>query len=169
MKHVRTMLSAGLWLALIPGTLGAANDFHDGMQAYRDGNYQTALTIWKALADDGMVESQYNLGLLYYGGKGVERDPERAHDWYLRAATGGFPRAQYKVAEMYESGDGIRADLPRAHFWFSMAKRAKYEDAGKRRKHLAKTMTSSQIAMAELRMRQQKRREKGHPDPVSLD
>ena len=70
---------------------------------------------------------------------------------------------------MLEAGDGPREELPRAHFWFSMAKRQKYEDAGKRRKRLAKQMTSSQIAMAELRMRQQRRREKGRSDVVSID
>jgi len=169
MRIARTLLALGLMWTLIQPAQGAQSPFDEGMQAYRAGDFAGALEIWRPLAEEGMTEAQYNLGLLYYGGKGVEPDATEAHSWYLRAATGGFARAQYKVAEMYEAGDGVRRALPRAHFWFSMAKRQKYEDAGKRRKRLAKRMTSSEIAMAELRMRQQKRRESGHPDEVSLD
>lgn len=169
MRVKRLLLACGIWTTACTVVAASDTDFAAGLNAYRDGDFSAAYEIWEPLAESGMAEAQYNLGLLYHGGKGVKLDRGRALEWYLRAATGGFPRAQYKVAELYESGDGTRPDLSKAHFWFSMAKRAKFEDAGKRRKRLAERMTSSEIAMAELRMRQQKRRERGEPDVGSLD
>lgn len=162
-------LATWLGAAAIAAAPDTPTTFGDGLEAYQSGDYVRALGIWRPLAELGSPEAQFNLGLLFQQGNGVEADAARAYEWYRKAAEGGYPRAQYRVAEMLERGVGVRADLARAHFWFGMARRARYEDAKKRQRRLAKKMTSSQIAMAELRMRQQKRREKGRPDDVSLD
>ena len=49
-------------------------DFDRGVVAYESGNYATALREWTPLAEQGLVEAQYNLGQMYYKGKGVPKD-----------------------------------------------------------------------------------------------
>jgi TPR repeat protein len=135
-------------------------DFQAGMVAYERGDFETALREWRPVAEQGGVEAQFNLGLLYYHGKGLPADPAEAHAWYLKAAEAGYARAQYRVAEMYEKGDGTRKDLIQAYFWFRVAGDRKHADARKRRRQVAKRMTPEQIAYADMLVRHRKRDEK---------
>ena len=137
--------------------LPAVADFNAGMEAFEQGDFERALREWRPAANDGMVEAQYNLALIYYYGKGIPVDFERAHQWYLRAAEQNYPRAQYRVAEMYEKGEGIRKDPIQAYFWFRLAGTEKYSDARKRRRIVAKGMTPEQIAYADMLVRHRKR------------
>jgi len=159
-RHPHRATGAGVLLGLVLAA-GVAPlslaDFESGMAAYRSGDFESARREWRALADQGVVEAAYNLGLLHQQGKGVPADPTVAHGWYLRAAEGGYARAQYRVAEMYEAGEGIRADLIQAHLWFREAGRQKYLDAKKRRRKVADRMTPEQIAYAEMLARHRKR------------
>ena len=139
--------------------LPALADFKLGRAAYDRGEFETARREWEPLAESGMVEAQFNLGLIYYHGKGVPADPTRAHGWYLQAAEGGYARAQIRVAELYEAGDGTRKDLIQAHYWFRRAAAQKFVGAKKQKKRVADKMTAEQIAFAELLMRQYKRGE----------
>jgi TPR repeat protein len=154
--------TGGRWLALLCLLLAAPahGDFDSGMSAYERGDYPVALREWRPLADSGLVEAQYNLGLLYYHGRGVPADPAVAHAWYLKAAEHGYARAQYRVAEMFESGDGIRKNFVQAHYWFRLAGDQKYADAKKRRRKVAKKMTPEQIAHADMLARHYRRAER---------
>ena len=132
-----------------------------GMEAYRAGDFERARQEWLALAERGVAEAAYNLGLLHDLGKGVDPDPAEAHRWYLRAAEAGYAGAQYRVAEMYEKGEGVRADRIQAHLWLRLAGRQKYKDARKRRRKVAERMTPEQIAYADMLARH---RRAGRPD-----
>lgn len=56
-------------------------------------------------AGDGI--SAYELGNMYYGGKGVEQDYNRALEWYLKGAELGCPGYMYYwIGCMYEDGKG---------------------------------------------------------------
>ncbi len=137
--------------------LPAVADFKAGMEAYEQGDFDTALLEWRPAAEQGLVEAQYNLALIYYHGKGIPVDLEQAQQWYLRAAEQNYVRAQYRVAEMYEKGEGPRKDLIQAYFWFRVAGTEKYSDARKRRRKVAQGMTPEQIAYADMLVRQHKR------------
>jgi TPR repeat protein len=146
-----------LLLALAP--LTAQADFKSGLAAYEAGDYAAALREWTPLAEDGMAEAQYNLGLIHHHGRGVAANPALALEWYRKAAEGGYDRAQYRVAEMYEAGTGTakgKKDLVQARLWFTMAEEQKYLDAKKRRKRVAKAMSPEQIAMADMLVRHKK-------------
>ncbi len=60
-----------LILSLLPllsaPALGA--DFDKGLTAAKRGDYATALREWTPLAEQGHVEAQYNLGVMYYKGR----------------------------------------------------------------------------------------------------
>ena len=126
------------------------------MEAFEQGDFDTALREWRPAAEEGMVEAQYNLALIYYHGNGIPVDLEQAHQWYLRAAEQNYVRAQYRVAEMYEKGEGLRKDLIQAYFWFRVAGKEKYSDARKRRRKVAQMMTPEQIAYADMLVRHRK-------------
>jgi len=47
---------------------------------------------YRKAADQGDAAAQFNLGTLYYNGRGVPQDLVEAHKWYTLAAS-GFPAA----------------------------------------------------------------------------
>ena len=46
----------------------SAQDFQKGLEAYRNGDYATALKEWTPLAEGGDSVAQYNLGVMYKNG-----------------------------------------------------------------------------------------------------
>ena len=44
---------------------------------------------WELLAKQGIAEAQYNLGLMYEKGQGVEQDYVEAHKWFNIAGVNG--------------------------------------------------------------------------------
>ena len=70
--------------------------------------------------DNGLAQAQ--LAVLYFAGEGgIERDPERAHRWFSRAADSGCPASQLYLGLMHLSGEHVPKDLDRASFWFRRA------------------------------------------------
>ena len=63
-----------------------AADFQAGLQAYRRGDYATALEELLSLAEQGSASAQYRLGVMYDGGFGVAQDYAEAEKWYRLAA-----------------------------------------------------------------------------------
>jgi TPR repeat protein len=83
-------------ISLLVGNVStvAAQDFRKGVEAYDAGDYQTALTEWRPLAEQGNAEAQYRLGSMYAFGEGVPQDNDKSSDWYRDSAYGGFAAAQ---------------------------------------------------------------------------
>src|ERR1700721_3958368 len=92
-----------------------------GMAAFKKGDYQGAFREWKAAADKGQAEAQYDLGLLYAKGLGVQRDLQVAQQWYEAAAAQGNAQAEYSLGQMYAQGWGIPADQASTLRWMEMA------------------------------------------------
>jgi uncharacterized protein len=92
-----------------------------GYAAFKMGDYQKALEIWKPLAEKGSTAAQLSLGSMYEQGQGVTQDYAEAARWYERAATGGHTSAQFNLALLYESGRGVPRDLEKAAYWFRKA------------------------------------------------
>ena len=73
--------------------------------AYRTGDYQTAVTIWRDRAEEGDVEALFYLGEAYRTGRGVARDLRTAEGYYAQAAkTGHREAADNYGLLLYESG-----------------------------------------------------------------
>ena len=58
-----------------------AQDFQKGFAAYQSGDYVTALQEWRPLAEQGDVDAQYGLGVMYDIGNGVLQDYAEAVKW----------------------------------------------------------------------------------------
>ena len=48
----------------------------------------------KKSAEEGQAEAQYFLGLIYFIGKGVDRDKQEALKWFRKAAEQGHAKAK---------------------------------------------------------------------------
>ena len=98
-----------------------AGPFEDGLTAYNKSDYKTALRLWRPLADQGIADAQYNLGLMYDIGRGVPQDYAQAVKWYRLAADQGNASAQSNLGLMYDKGRGVPQDDAQAVKWYRLA------------------------------------------------
>lgn len=75
--------------------------------------------------------SQFNVGVIYERGIGVEQNQSMAASWYLKAAQQGHVDAQYNVAIMYVSGRGVDKNVSEGMMWLASA--AKHGDKESRK------------------------------------
>jgi len=114
------VLAAWLMAVALVGP-AAAVPFEDGGDAYRRGDYATALRLWRPLADQGNAGAQFNLGLMYANGQGVPQDYAEAIRWYRKAADRGAASAQFNLGLMYANGQGVPQDYAEAVRWYRKA------------------------------------------------
>jgi TPR repeat protein len=58
---------------------------------------------------------------MYEYGKGVDRDPVKAVEWYRKAAELGLVTAQLELGDLYRIGEGVQQDYFEAAKWFRRA------------------------------------------------
>ncbi len=144
-------LCAGFTLGL---TAPAWAGFDEGVAAYNQGDYATALREFRPLAEQGDAHAQFNLGVMYENGLGVPQDYAEAVKWYRKAAEQGNADAQFNLGVAYEKGRGVPQDYVQAYMWFKLAA-SKYppgffrDIAVKIRDDVAKLMTPAQISEAQ--------------------
>ncbi|MBX9677833.1 MAG: sel1 repeat family protein [Gemmataceae bacterium] len=115
---VRTLIPSFLLAQLCFHSIASA-DVEKGRTAANRGDFETALSEWRASAQQGDSEAKYLLGRLYANGDGVQRDFQAAFQWFLAAAKAGHRGAQQALAKMYERGDGVQKDRTKAALWRS--------------------------------------------------
>ena len=81
-----------------------SQDFDAGVAAVERGDYAAALEEWRPLAEQGLADAQYNLGVMYDEGEGVAQDDAEAVRWYRLAAEQGDAGAQNNLGVMYDEG-----------------------------------------------------------------
>ena len=83
-----------------------SSDFQEGLVAYANGDYVTALREWTPLAEQGHPEAQSALGFMYDTGQGVPENHETALQWHNLAAEQGNANSQYNLGLMSFYGRG---------------------------------------------------------------
>ncbi|NBN78804.1 hypothetical protein GWI72_11045 [Microvirga tunisiensis] len=78
----------------------------------------------RSAAAAGDPTAEFQIGVNYTEGKGVEPDLAEAAKWYEKAAQKGLAPAQYRLASLYEKGRGVPKDLARAREWYVKAAEA---------------------------------------------
>ena len=78
---------------------------------------------FKEAAQHGVVDSQYNLGLLYQSGSGVPKDLVQAYKWFSIAANSGDGEARSSAIE-------LQAKLPGAQLASAEAQVSAFEPLG---------------------------------------
>jgi TPR repeat protein len=124
---LRLKLSTIACMLMISPISAFAQDFTAGLEAYKRQDFETALSQWKPLAEQGHVRAQFALGAMYQEGQGVIQNYPQATQWYLLAAEQGHAGAQlglgklyFKLAPSVSKIEGER-QTQIAHMWVNIA------------------------------------------------
>jgi uncharacterized protein len=148
---------AGLLLALshYSASAEAGPQLRQGIAAYAQQNFVSAASIFGYLAQQGNVEAQAYLGILYATGRGVPQNYTQAALWYRRAAEQGHAGAQYMLGLLYDKGQGVPQDLVEAEKWLILATagsaKIAADDRARVRDAVRTKMTRGEIAQARSR------------------
>lgn len=80
-------------------------------------------------AEQGYADAQFNLGLMYANGEGVEQDMHEAVELFKKAAEQGHVDAQNNLGALYFMGEGVERDEDKAIAWFEKAAAQGNEEA----------------------------------------
>jgi TPR repeat protein len=72
-------------------------------------------------ADQGSARAQFNLGVCYMLGRGVERNEREAAKWFRKAAELGDVHAQFNLGLCCDEGQGVERDEREAAKWYRKA------------------------------------------------
>ncbi len=97
--------------------------------AYGRGDFDTARSLYRPLAEAGNLQAMRRLGFIYEKGLATPQDHSQAAFWYGKAADAGDRYGLYHVASMYESGDGVAQDYGKAALFYRRAADAGESDA----------------------------------------
>ena len=75
----------------------------------------------RQIAEEGGMESQFQIGQMFYYGQGVARNYKEAAKWFRRAAEQGHLEAQNSYAYIFSEGKGFSQDYAKALKWFRRA------------------------------------------------
>ena len=120
-KHSHALLCVLVFSLLFIASPGYSDEMGTGMAAYEAGNYEQAYKLWLPLAQKGDAHAQFNLGLLYRNGRGVEQNDREALIWLSKAAQQGMLDAQYNTGLMYMEGRGVAVSKQEAFQWWELA------------------------------------------------
>jgi TPR repeat protein len=118
---MRTRTSVVTFVLLFHPYLPVEADINAGIEAYKQGDYATALREFSIPANEGFPEAQFNLGLLYEKGHGVPQDYATAALWYRQAAEQDMIEAQNNLGYLYNNGLGVPLDYAEAALWYHRA------------------------------------------------
>ena len=145
---LKRSITAGVMALLI--STSALADFNDGVFAYAQGDYDTALNTMMPLAQNtNHPYAQYYLGVMFAKGQGVPQDAKAAADWYLKAAKQGVKESQYKLAKLYLSGDGVPQDYEAAFAWFKVASHLEHKKSMAELDGARSKLTPEELAAAQ--------------------
>ena len=129
MTHITRALFARSLLAGVvlawglagPAAAGPNEDADAAFAADQKGDYATAMKLYQVAAQGGVAYAMYNIGVMYFDGKGVDRSYVQAMKWYRQAADKAYPHAQHAVGTLYENAQGVKKDLAEAVKWYTLA------------------------------------------------
>ncbi len=90
-------------------------------KAFQRGDYRAALAAWKELAAAGSSSAMYNIGVMYFAGRGVDADQAEAVRWFASAARAQNGGGMVNYGLCLLNGYGIAANPPEAALWIRRA------------------------------------------------
>lgn len=127
----------------------AAGAYEDGLVSYYLGEYKTAYSLLRPLAEQGDARAQAALGDMHAYGEGCPEDGPEALRWHRKAAEQGNALAQNSLGVMYGNGEGVPRDYVQAYMWFNLAAAQGEEESIENREILTRSITPAQIAEAQ--------------------
>ena len=93
----------------------------EALTAYKNKDFETALSIWQEEAKTKSDRAMANLGLMYLKGEGVEKDYAKAKEWFDEASKYDNDSANFNLALMYQTRIGVEEDVQKAKEYFRKA------------------------------------------------
>jgi hypothetical protein len=132
-NYPHVVISIRAWVARtcggIVGILGilliaagpAFADYDQGLIAFSNGEFDTAIKEFRTLAERGDPGAQFMLGVMYFNGFGVTQDNRVAAIFFYQAAQQGEGEAQLALGSLFIRGVGVFQDLVQAQTWLGLA------------------------------------------------
>lgn len=116
-----------LCMSLVAGVVHAA-PLDDALREYENGRFEAAASQFASLAQAGDAVAQEKLSVMYFYGRGVPEDEDKALEWARRSADQGNTDAMYFIGNMYVFGDKLPKtvqdpDQEAARWYFEAARR----------------------------------------------
>ena len=90
------------FMVMFASNVSWSADFQRGLTAAQNGDFATAAREWIPLAEQGSVAAQFNLGQLYYSGRGVLQDKVYSHMWHNIASSYATLRLKSRRQQIIE-------------------------------------------------------------------
>ncbi|MEE4358362.1 MAG: HNH endonuclease, partial [Desulfococcaceae bacterium] len=84
-------------------------------------DYGKAARWFRKSAEQGNIDAQVNLAIMYQQGDGVKQSFKNAAEWFQKAAEQGNTAAQNQLALMYWNGEGVEQNYAKAAEWYQKA------------------------------------------------
>lgn len=98
-------LSTGFVHADESGSVGEKTLIHEANTALSQQDYKTAYTKYAVLAEQGNAVAQFNLGVFYLNGQGVQKNDRQAFFWFHKSAAQGNARALHVIEKEAAQGN----------------------------------------------------------------
>ena len=121
MKHLASPLLPFLLACAVSFAASAASPMDRAVEALERGDFETAVSELRPLAEHGNDQAQFYLGSLYATGSGVEKDESKAIQWLTRSAAQRNTRAMGMLAVALFSRARDEQDLVDAYAWSHLA------------------------------------------------
>ena len=115
------------WLVLYALPAGAG--WEAANAAYGKSDFVTAMKELRPLAERDDVNAQYNVGVMYGQGDGVERNDPEARKWFRKAAQQEHVGAQMNLDIIYSRDGGVPRNDAMAATWCRKAAERGFPDA----------------------------------------
>jgi TPR repeat protein len=132
MKIISRLLTVFLMVGLISVCL---------TQGVRAGSSDEEIADLMSKAEQGDAIAQHNLGFMYFEGKGIPQDFDKAAYWFTKAAEQGSWVAQYNLGFLYSKSQ----DYVRAYAWYNLAASQDKDRAKAAKETLLEKMSPNQI------------------------
>ena len=93
LTNIKPILLLLFSILLVTTCVNSFATFEDGKIAYKNADYELALTHWEPLAEQGLAKAQFKLGVMYMNGHGVPKNYNSAFYWFAKAAEQGDMKA----------------------------------------------------------------------------
>lgn len=156
-KKIKKLAQSGYTPAIC--ALGIAYFDHQGVRK----DYKMSFKYYRMAAREGYPSAEGGLGNFYAivvpKHDACQYDPEKATEWWLKAAENGNAGAQCNLAGYYLSGTGVLKNPREAYIWGAMAVHCssiRFRSAEVFRDQAIKLLNEEQVAAANIRLEQLK-------------
>ena len=132
-----------------PDIGGEARKPQASSKTNRVDDHHFAVQLYEESAENGDIDAQYKLGLLYLTGNGALQDFAEAAKWLKLAAEQGYALAQYELGLIYRSGYGLAIDQVQSYVWLNLAAAAGVQQAVGARDDVMRSLNTKQLAQAQ--------------------